>query len=47
MSGSHKKEWLKRHIQLTMEERLLIAGILVIALIGIIARWRNSGSWFE
>ncbi|HMO05983.1 MAG TPA: hypothetical protein PKC67_15335 [Kiritimatiellia bacterium] len=30
--------WIKRHISLTREERLLIAGILAIALVGMTAR---------
>lgn len=40
-------DWLRRHVQLTTEERLLVAGILVIALIGIIARWGVNGAWLE
>jgi len=43
MSDSTVKAWIKRHIQLTMEERLLIVGILVIAVIGIVARWGIIG----
>ncbi len=34
--------WIKRHVSLTREERLLIAGILAIALIGLGARLLRS-----
>ncbi len=29
------KDWLRRHLLLTREERLLVAGVLVIFLIGL------------
>ena len=36
------KDWLNRHILLTREERFLIAGILLIALVGLGARFVND-----
>mgnify|MGYP003585791164 CR=1 FL=1 len=41
------KEWFKRHVLLTVEERLLVAGILMIALVGILARWGLISSWWK
>lgn len=32
------KEWFQRHLLLTREERLLIAGILLIALTGLVVK---------
>jgi hypothetical protein len=41
------KEWFKRHGLLTAEERLLVAGILMIALVGILARSGWMASWWK
>lgn len=36
------KDFLKRHLLLTREERLLVAGTVLIALIGLAVRWWRS-----
>ncbi len=41
------KEWFKRHGLLTAEERLLIAGILLIALVGMVARAGWIVAWWK
>lgn len=37
-------DFLKRHMQLTREERLLVAAMVLITLIGLVVRWWRSTS---